>query len=427
MAGKVKPLPGTADLWEPEVQEWLFLENKAREVLHCYGYGEVRTPILEKTDLFVRGLGDETEVVQKEMYTFEDRGGRSITLRPEGTAGIMRAIANVGLSQGEEKRVFSIGPMFRGERPAAGRRRQFHQIGVEAVGRCTPVMDAESIVMLLDYLAAVDITDTRLLLNTRGTAEDRKEVAPALEKYFRGHIETMCSDCQRRLEGNVWRILDCKNEECQPIIQNAPAIPELLGSDSKKFFEEVCRFLDRLGVSYELEPRLVRGLDYYEQTVFEVIHEGENLGAQNAVAGGGRYRISLPGSEKHISGVGFALGMERLMLARAPELVGTEPAGMGKIDIFVGGKGENARVENLKLARELRENRYRVLVESENRSLKAQFRTADKVGATVVLLQAESELAKNVVACRNMDTAEQSECPREKIVDWVKDNLDGDL
>lgn len=427
MAGKIKPLPGTADLWEPEVREWLFLEDKARDIFHRYGYCELRPPVLERTDLFVRGLGDETEVVQKEMYTFDDRGGRSITLRPEGTAGIMRAVANAGLSQGEEKRVFSIGPMFRGERPAAGRRRQFHQIGVEAVGRNTPVSDAESILMLLDYLAAAGITETRLLLNTRGTAEDRKEVAAVLEEYFRDNISTMCADCQRRLKSNVWRILDCKNRQCQPVLQQAPAIPELLSPENQEFFAEVCRLLDHAGINYELEPRLVRGLDYYEQTVFEVIHEGESLGAQNAVAGGGRYQISLPGSDKTISGVGFALGIERLMLARTPEAVGSEPWSMGEIDVFVGGKGEDARLANLNLARELRAHKYRVLLESEGRSLKAQLRTADKVGAALVLLQAESELAEDMVTCRKMQTGEQVECPRGNIVEWIKDNLDGDI
>jgi len=426
MAGKLNPLPGTTDLWEPEVCEWLVLEEEARNVFHRYGYSELRTPVFEKTDVFVRSIGDDTEVVQKEMYTFEDRGGRSITLRPEGTAGIMRAIANVGLAQGEEKRVFSIGPMFRGERPAAGRKRQFHQIGVEAVGRCNPVIDAECIVMLLDYLRAVDVNNIRLLLNTRGTVEDRKRITPAFKEYFDKHADSLCDDCRRRLQSNVWRILDCKNEQCQPVIENAPEIPQLLNSENRDFFREVCSILDRLGIDYELDSRLVRGLDYYEHTVFEVQHQSEALGSQNAVAGGGRYTISLPGSNKTVSGVGFALGMERLVLARSPEAGATAAAGLGEIDIFVAGRGENAKSENLRLAQELRDAGYRVLTETEGRSLKAQMRTADKIKAELVLIQAESELEKNVVTCRKMDESEQFECKRDKILEYVKGQLEQD-
>ena len=423
MAGKLNPLPGTSDIWEPEVNEWLVLEEQAREVFHRYGYCELRTPILERTDIFTKGIGDETEVVQKEMYTFEDRGGRSITLRPEGTAGIMRAIANIGLAQGEEKRVFSIGPMFRGEKPAAGRRRQFHQIGVEAVGQCNPAVDAESIAMLIDYLTSINITDTRLLLNTRGTVEDRKRITPAYKDYFERYRDTLCEDCQRRLESNVWRILDCKNEQCQPVIHNAPAIPELLNTENRQFFEEVCHILDQMGITYELDPRLVRGLDYYEHTVFEVVHTGESLGAQNAIAGGGRYNIYLPGTKKPVSGVGYALGMERLIMARSPDAAESPPRGLGDIDIFVAGQGDESGSRNLELARELRQAGYNVLAETEGRSIKAQMRTANKINAELVLIQAEEELEKGVVACREMESSEQFECPRTNVLETIKKYL----
>jgi len=316
MAAKMEPLPGTADIWEPETRQWVLLETVAREIFPRYGYGELRTPMFERTELFVRGIGDQTEVVQKEMYTFEDRGGRSLTLRPEGTAGIMRAIASQGLAEGEEKRVFYLGPMFRGERPAAGRRRQFHQVGVEAVGRNTPAMDAENIVMLMDYLEALEIPALRLLLNSRGTVADRALISRELQACFRPRQHDLCEDCRRRIDGNVWRVLDCKNPGCQAVIAAAPAIPELLSPESRRFFDQVCAVLAELGVAFEIAPRLVRGLDYYEHTVFEVICEGEHLGAQNAVAGGGRYSISLPGGGRPVAGVGFAAGMERLLLAR---------------------------------------------------------------------------------------------------------------
>jgi len=274
MAAKLEPLPGTCDIWEPEVSEWVLFEAAARDVFGRYGYGELRTPVFERTDVFVRSIGDDTEVVQKEMYTFEDRGGRSLTLRPEGTAGIMRAIANHGLAQGEERRVHYCGPMFRGERPAAGRRRQFHQIGVEAVGREAPALDAECIAMLLHFLRAINVTDTRVLLNSRGTVADREPVAAVLAAHFRPELGSMCEDCRRRIDANVWRILDCKRPECQDVIGRAPAITDLLSDGSRLFFQQVCGDLDALGVDYELDPRLVRGLDYYEHTVFEVVCDG---------------------------------------------------------------------------------------------------------------------------------------------------------
>ncbi len=415
MAAVMEPLPGTSDLWEPEILDWVMLESKARQVFECYGYGELRTPIFERTDVFVRSIGTETDVVQKEMYTFEDRGGRSLTLRPEGTAGVMRAIANRGLTEGEERRVFYMGPMFRGERPAAGRRRQFHQVGVEAVGRCAPAMDVECIAMLLDYLKSVGISNGRVLLNTRGVAEDREKVSAAFYAYFSPFIGTMCEDCQRRLETNVWRILDCKDPRCQDAIGAAPCMVDLVGEESQAYFATVCAGLDKLGVDYEIDPRLVRGLDYYAHTVFEVVHEG--LGAQDAIAGGGRYKISLPGTKKAIEGVGFALGMERLLIAR--ESLGLSNNDHAVPDVFVASLGADAVNPGLLLAQDLRQARIRVIAETIGRSMKAQMRTANKLGSPFVLIQGETELANGVVLCKNMQTSEQDEVPRTEVVDWV--------
>ncbi|MCF7854690.1 MAG: histidine--tRNA ligase [Candidatus Pacebacteria bacterium] len=421
MASTMEPLPGTADIWEPETRTWVRLETMAREVFSRYGYGELRTPIFERTDVFVRGIGDETEVVQKEMYTFEDRGGRSLTLRPEGTAGIMRAIASQGLSQGEEKRVFYIGPMFPGERPAAGRRRQFHQVGVEAVGRCNPAIDAECIAMQHDYLRAIGLPGAKVLLNSRGTVEDHQRISDAFREYFTPRTDDMCDDCRRRASTNVWRILDCKNSQCQSVIEGAPAIPDLLGVESRRFFDTVCELLDALDIAYEINPRLVRGLDYYEHTVFEVIYEGDELGAQNAISGGGRYRISLPGSNKSVEGVGFAAGLERLLLAQ--NAVSQEAASMGEIDIFVAALGEGTLSEGLRLAQELRRRGHRVIAETEGRSLKAQLRTANRVNASVALIRGENELANNTVTCKAMTGPDQDEVSLDSLDEWLAGHL----
>ncbi len=411
-----EPLPGTSDLWEPETLDWITLENAARDVFHRYGYGELRTPIFERTDVFVRNLGNETDVVQKEMYTFEDRGGRSLTLRPEGTAGVIRAIAFKGLEQGEESRVFYFGPMFRGERPAAGRRRQFHQIGVEAVGNESPWMDAEVIAMLSQFLEHIGVTGGHVMVNSRGLPEDRPRVSQALKDYFSRFAGDMCEDCQRRLETNVWRMLDCKNPACHEIALGAPNIVDLLGDDSKMFFSKVCQGLKDLGVEFELAPRLVRGLDYYIHTVFEITHSG--LGAQDALAGGGRYRITLPGGKKPVEGIGFAAGMERLLLAR--QSLGMVPPEVHEADVYVVSLGEEAVLPGLQLAQRLRENTAcRVKADFSARSLKAQMRSANKCGAKVVLMQGSQELADGVVICRDMVAASQETLPVEQALAWA--------
>ncbi|NLZ62429.1 MAG: histidine--tRNA ligase [Lentisphaerae bacterium] len=411
-----EPLPGTSDLWEPEVLDWINLEKQARNIFSRYGYTELRTPIFERTDVFVRNLGNETDVVQKEMYTFQDRGGRSLTLRPEGTAGVMRAIANKGLEQGEEARVFYFGPMFRGERPAAGRRRQFHQVGVEAVGSDSPWMDAECIAMLVHFLAELGIHGSRVLLNTRGLPEDRQAISQALLDYFQPHSNALCEDCQRRLSTNVWRMLDCKNPACHEIALGAPQILSLMGEASRTFFAEVCAGLTELGVEYELAPRMVRGLDYYVHTVFEITHPG--LGAQDALAGGGRYRISLPGDKRTFEGIGFAAGMERLLLAR--ESLGLQSPPSNRTDTYIVSLGAPAIPVGLRLAGELRQAGLggRVKADFSNRSLKAQMRSANREGASRVLILGEAELSQSSVICRNMTTSEQVTLPVGELKNW---------
>jgi len=418
MSGAMEPLPGTADIWQPEVQEWVELETEARETFRRYGYSELRTPIFERTEVYVRGLGDETDVVQKEMYTFQDRGGRSLTLRPEGTAGVMRAIAGHGLEQNAEARVFYFGPMFRGERPAAGRRRQFHQIGVECVGTTFPWTDAECIAMLCHYLERIGVSGGKVLLNTRGLPEDRPAVSAALKEYFAPFAGEMCEDCRRRLETNVWRMLDCKVERCHEIALGAPRILDLLGPESRGYFDRVCQALEDLQIPYELAPRLVRGLDYYVHTVFEITHPG--LGAQDALAGGGRYRFQMPGCKLPLEGIGFAAGMERLLLARhSLGLGGQETAPTA--DTYIACLGEETILPGLRLAGELRQAGQggQVKVDFSARSLKAQLRTANREGARFVLLLGGDELARGEVACRDMRDSAQESVALAKVGDWL--------
>jgi histidyl-tRNA synthetase len=333
---------------------------------------------------------------------------------------VIRAVANSGLGQGEEKRVFYMGPMFRGERPAAGRRRQFHQVGVEAVGPRDPVLDAECIAMFVQFLDEIGVSGARVQLNTRGLGEDRPRVAAALREFFAPRIGEMCEDCQRRLDTNVLRMLDCKAEGCREIVAGAPNMIDLVGDESREFFGRVCRCLDQLGVDYELAPRLVRGLDYYIHTVFEVTHSG--LGAQDALAGGGRYSIIPPGATKPVDGVGFAAGMERLLMARQSLGVAVPPR--AEADVYVVSLGESSVAPGLVLARDLRQANLglRVRAETSGRSMKAQMRTANRLGARLVLIQGESELAAGEVVCKNMVSSEQVSVARDGVADWLRNN-----
>ena len=395
------------------------LERHAYQVFTKYGYGELRTPVFERSDVFKRTLGDDTDIVRKEMYTFNDRGGRSLTLRPEGTAGVLRAIANTVLSQGDEQRVYYIGPMFRGERPAAGRKRQFHQIGAECIGKSSPEIDVESIFMILHFLESIGINGYELLINSRGESDDRERISNTLHEFFLSKMDTMCTDCNRRIHTNVWRILDCKNDVCREVISAAPGIPDLLGEASKRYFNQVCDGLDLLGVKYKIEPRLVRGLDYYAHTVFEIICS--EIGAQSAIAGGGRYEIQFPGRKQPICGVGFAAGMERLLLAQDQQSANIEPS--SNVDCYLVSLGENARDQSLKLAAKLRRHGYSVLMNFEDRGMKAQMRTANKVHAKFALIQGENEIQNCVVTCKDMRNSNQFEISQEKIVSELSNVL----
>ncbi|MBE6389421.1 MAG: histidine--tRNA ligase [Lentisphaerae bacterium] len=413
------PPPGTADIFPAESGSWRFLESTAAKVFTACGYGELRTPIFEYTEIFQRGLGGETEVVQKEMYTFEDRGGRSLTLRPEGTAGVMRALTNTDVANGNEQRVFYYGPMFRGERPSAGRRRQFHQIGVENVGRCAPLIDAECIAMLHNYLTAIGIDGAVFTINTRGVAADREPAEKVLREYFSKHIDRMCPDCRTRLERNIWRILDCKQECCQEIINAAPDYIDSFSAESKAYFEEVKAALTALDVPFKTSSRLVRGLDYYVHTVFEVTHDA--LGGQIAIAGGGRYELFLPGEKRPLPGVGFATGVERLLMVR--DALNVPAPDAGKIDCFFIGLGTGARMQNLITANALRQAGKNILLELEERSFKAQMRAANRSMAPYTVIRGESELAAGIAIVKKMDDGTQCEVKESELIDYLVKNI----
>ncbi len=402
---KSTPPPGTSDILPEEAPTWNFLEDSAKKIFSLYGYGELRTPIFEYTEVFQRGLGNETEVVKKEMYTFEDRGGRSLTLRPEGTAGVMRSLSGTDALNGVEHRVFYIGPMFRGERPAAGRRRQFHQIGVENAGKVSPELDAECIAMLVHFLNEIKISGFTLYLNTRGVASDRPAAEEALRNYFAPYIDSMCDDCKERFQRNIWRILDCKQEKCRKVIDNAPDAASFFSQESRDYFKKVCDALTAMGIDYVIEPRLVRGLDYYVHTVFELTHPG--LGGQTAIAGGGRYELMLPESNKPIQGVGFAAGMERLIMVR--EALGVPPVLPEHPRIFLASMGEKALAFNIALSAKLRKAGIATALELETKSLKSQMRSADRLKAAYSIVVGDSELESGKAMLKNMADSSQQE------------------
>lgn len=415
MAGVSLP-PGTSDIYPDEAVQWRKIENSAAKIFSLYGYGELRTPIMEFTELFQRGIGGETDVVKKEMYTFEDKGGRSLTLRPEGTAGVMRSLAGTDVMNGTEQRVYYIGPMFRGERPAAGRKRQFHQIGVENAGTITAAGDAESIAMLMHFLEEIEISGSTLLLNTRGSFQDRKPAEELLLKHFQDNIDSLCDDCKDRINRNVWRIVDCKQPRCGEIVSKLPDITQSFSRESRDYFAEVCKHLDSMGVDYTIDPRLVRGLDYYAHTVFEVTHPG--LGAQNSIAGGGRYEVAVPGMKHPVVGVGFAVGVERLLMAQEALEVTTEATPVP--EFFFVSLGKEAKFANLQLAMQVRREGFSCIAALEDKSMKAQMRAANRLSAKFAIIRGDTELEKQIVVCKNLENGEQHEISEDTIVDFIK-------
>lgn len=400
---------GTKDILPEQAKSWLLLENKIRELCELYGYEEIRTPTFEHTELFLRGIGEGTDVVDKEMYTFKDRGDRSITLRPENTASVVRAYlqnklyANAGLVK-----LFYIGSMFRYDRPQAGRLREFHQFGVEALGEKNPAVDAEIILLAWEFLKSLGLDDLTLKINTVGCPACRPIFRKKLTEYFTENAEELCEDCLRRLEKNPLRILDCKVDGLKEFMEDAPKIETCLCDDCREHFNSVKKFLTAAGVEFEVNNRLVRGLDYYTKTAFEIQYAP--LGAQSAVAGGGRY----DGLIKEIGGedtpaVGFAAGLERILLAL--ELQGLLPAQDKKIAAFIVASGAAAETYAFKLLTDLRRKNISVAMDFGKKSMKAQMKSAAKSGARFALIVGDDEISNETVTVKNLETSAQENVP----------------
>ncbi|MDI7247846.1 MAG: histidine--tRNA ligase [Bacillota bacterium] len=417
---------GTADVLPDESDLWLRVEETVRRVCRSAGYGEIRTPIFEHTELFERGVGAVTDIVEKEMYTFQDKAGRSITLRPEGTAPCMRAYLEHNLKGWPQPvKMYYIGPMFRYERPQSGRFRQHTQFGVEAVGSPDPALDAEVVSILVGVYRNLGLAGFVIHLNTIGCPRCRPRYKEALVQALAGRVEELCPDCRRRLERNPLRVLDCKNEVCREISRDVPTVFEFLCDECRDHFEGVTTYLRALELEYEVDPRIVRGLDYYTKTVFEVVHA--ELGAQDVLGGGGRYDgLAEDLGGDHTPGVGFAAGIERAVMvlktARAASAgVGASAAaapGPG-VSVFVATMGAPARLEGFRLVQALRERGVSADLDHMDRSLKAQMKHANRVGAAKVVILGEEELRAGAATVKDMSTSEQSQVTLDRLEDVV--------
>ncbi|MDJ1170741.1 histidine--tRNA ligase [Roseofilum sp. BLCC_M154] len=399
---QLQGIRGTRDILPDEIARWQWVESTARKILSQARYQEIRTPIFEQTELFARGIGEATDVVGKEMYTFTDRGDRSITLRPENTAGVVRSYIEHSLSAKGLQRLWYMGPMFRYERPQAGRQRQFHQLGLEAIGTADPRADAEAIAIATQILKSLGLKSLKLDLNSVGNREDRLNYRQALVDYLTPYKEELDADSQDRLTRNPLRILDSKDKRTQEIVQDAPSLLQYLGDFSRNHFEQVQTLLTDLGIDYQINPRLVRGLDYYTHTAFEI--QSDDLGAQATVCGGGRYDglvAELGGKET--PAVGWAMGLERLMilvekLAQIPQ---------STLDFYLISRGELAERQSLKLAQGLRETGFSVELDLSGAALKKQMARGDKSGAIACLILGDREAENQEVQLKWMATKEQ--------------------
>ena len=406
---------GTTDILPSESPVWQDVEMKARGLLNAYGYKEIRTPIFEETKLFARSMGDTTDVIQKQMLTLQsqkqseadDIEAGSLSLRPEGTAAIVRAYIQNDLDKKESlSKLYYIGPMFRGERPQKGRLRQFHQIGVEALGpqSSSPYLDAEVIALSIHILKELGIKDFQLILNTLGTPDDKKALYELIKSKLKASLSQLCDDCQNRFNKNVFRILDCKNRSCQQVVKNLDFGYDWLSDESKKYFLKVQEVLKSLGIKFEVNPSLVRGLDYYTHTVFEI--KSVSLGSQDALGAGGRYNnlvADLGGGQ--VDAVGFALGVERILLAAPPK----EGSAENNLDVFLVALDEKSFDLGFQILNRLRQEKIAGNMSYKISSIKSQMRQADKSAARFVMIIGEEELKKNTASVKDMTTGEQKE------------------
>ncbi|WP_371370748.1 histidine--tRNA ligase [Sporomusa aerivorans] len=413
---------GTRDILPDSSGYWQYVEQVIRQVCRNFAYQEIRTPVFEHTELFLRGIGETTDIVEKEMYTFNDRGKRSITLRPENTAAVVRSYLEHKLYAGPQPvKLFYIGPMFRYDRPQAGRYRQFHQFGIEALGAKGPAIDAEIISLAVDFLNRLGLSDLRLLINSVGCPECRPVYRTKLQDFFREKLPHLCPDCQSRYDRNPMRILDCKNENCAEHSQGAPHMAECLCDECNSHFSGLKDLLTAAGINFELNPRLVRGLDYYTKTAFEIQYAP--LGAQSAVCGGGRYDglVAECGGQP-TPGIGFAVGIERVLLALEKQAL--LPVLTNSIDAFIAPLAEATQAKAFEIVTELRKAGFTADMDFMNRSLKAQMKYANKYPARFVVLIGEDELRQNKVMLKNMETGNQELIDKTSLIHMITEGME---
>ena len=411
----IKAIRGFNDVLPSEIEKWQFIEKTTREVFENFGFSEIKIPILEKTELFSRSIGESTDIVEKEMYTFQDRSGDSLTLRPEATASMARAYLEHHLyARNPVAKLYFIGPMFRHERPQKGRYRQFYQIDVEIFGVAHPMADAEVMVMLMEFFNQVGLGSVELQINTLGCEDCRPRYREELTKFLVKNVLQLCPDCKRRIETNPLRILDCKVETCREVVAGAPLVIDFICDQCTGHFERVRGYLKLLNTPFVLNPKMVRGLDYYTRTVFEAV--SPKLGAQNAVTAGGRYdHLMRDIGGPDIPGIGFAMGIERIVLL-VPEKRGVAQSP----DLFIAALGEKAQVKAFELANRLHLEGIKTEIDYEGKSLKAQMRWANKLNARYVLIIGEEELKSGRVILRDMDEKVQEEIRLDQAIKEIK-------
>lgn len=412
---------GTQDILPSETAKWQIVEDLIRDECRMFHYKEIRTPVFEHTELFTRGVGDTTDIVQKEMYTFQDRGNRSLTLRPEGTASVVRSFVEHKMFGYPDQpvKLYYMGPMFRYERQQAGRYRQFVQFGMEAIGSADPAIDAEVISLAMSIYKKAGLKSLKLVINSLGDKESRIAHREALVNHFEPHIEEFCSDCQNRMQKNPLRILDCKIDRNNPLMATAPSLTDFLNEESAAYFEKVKEYLTTLNIEFEVDPNLVRGLDYYNHTAFEIMSTAEGFGAITTLAGGGRYNglvAELGGPDS--PGIGYAMSIERLLLAMQAEKI--EFPVDTSLDVYLVAMGEDAKKKVTELTFELRQNKISADMDYLDRKVKAQMKSADRLKAKAVIVVGEDELEKQSVMLKDLTTGTQQLVPFTSLIDEVK-------
>lgn len=413
---------GTKDITPKDAYKWNYVENKFREICSLFGYEEMRTPVFEHTELFKRSVGDTTDIVQKEMYSFTDKGGRDITLKPEGTAGVVRAfIENKLYADTQPTKLFYITPCFRYERPQAGRQRQFHQFGIEALGSDKPSLDAEVIALAVQFFTEVGLKDLAVSINSVGCPTCRAEYNARLKEYLDAKSDVLCETCLERKDKNPMRVIDCKNPTCKENLNDIPFMVDHICDDCKDHFEKLQTYLKEMDINFVVDKTIVRGLDYYKKTAFEII--SNDIGSQSTVCGGGRYDglVEQLRGPKGVSGIGFALGAERLLLTMENNNIEIENP--YATDIFIVTIGDEAKTKSFKLLKDLRTNHISAENDHLDRSVKAQFKYSDKINAKFTIVIGDDELANDTATLKNMSTSEQTTIKLSEIVQELKSRM----